>query len=70
MINNAVEKFRVNEENSENYVVYYKMFSKSGKPIYYFYTATYNKHGILVYSPERRISENTYNFAKKFGKTI
>lgn len=70
MINNAIEKFRINYEGSNNYAIYYKMISKAGKPIYYFYTATYNRHDILVYSPERRINETAYNFAKTFGVMI
>jgi hypothetical protein len=68
MINNAIEKFRVNCDNSKNYVIYYKMISKAGKPLYYYYTATYNRHDILIYSPERRVNENAYNFAKRFGQ--
>jgi hypothetical protein len=70
MINNAIEKFRVDCENSKSYVIYYKMLNKAGKAIYYCYTATYNRLGILVYSPERRISELSYNSAKTLGKKI
>lgn len=69
MINNAIEKFRINYESSNRYAIYYKMISKAGKPIHYFYTVTDNGRGVF-YSPERRISETAYNFAKPFGVMI
>lgn len=63
MINNAIEKFRVSQENRPDYTVYYKNSNGSC----YCYQVNYNRHGAAIVNPSRKISINAYDFAKPFG---
>ena len=63
MINNAIERFRIDCENG-GYVIYYK--NKNGAC--YCYGVNPNKHGCMVYSPSRRTSKTAYETAKPLGK--
>ena len=63
MINNAIEKFRVNQEGTPNYTVYYKNPNGSC----YCYGVNYNRHGCAVINPSRKITTAAYDFAKPHG---
>lgn len=63
MINNAIEKFRVNNTTGAGYVVYYK----NANGTCYAYGVNYNKHGCIVYSPATRITNRSYEVAKPTG---
>ena len=63
MINNAVERFRINHENDANYEVYYKNANGS----YWYYSVNYNKKGIAIISPSRRTTKTASETSKPYG---
>ena len=63
MINNAIEKFRVNQDGKPDYTIYYKNANGSC----YCYGVHYNRHGCAVVNPSRKIAITAYEFAKPFG---
>lgn len=63
MINNAIEKFRVNYSTGEGYVIYYK----NANGACYAYGVNYDKHGCKVFSPATRVTNRSYEVAKPTG---
>ena len=65
MINNAIERFSVHSEEDPfgSYTVYYK--NKNGSC--YCYQVNYDKRGLAIINPNRRISSSSYEAAKPSG---
>ena len=68
MIGNAIERFRVNDSNSPSYTVYYKNSNGSC----WCYSVNYNKKGLAILNPARRVTKTSYETTKKavLDKTI